>query len=139
MSGKADYSLIIFLAGVLVAGLLVALGASVLIPGQSPIASYGATDNGKTVSVAQGSTFKVVIDENPTTGYSWNETVTPGLTITDSKYIGSNSGLMGAGGKHEYTIEAMGKGTQQLSAIYKRPWEPTTGNEDKYVLNIMVV
>ena len=77
------------------------------------------------------------LDENPTTGFGWNESVTSGLTIVDSKYIPGGN-MPGAGGIHEWTIRADGKGQQQFSAIYRRSWEPITGNESKYVLNLSV-
>jgi inhibitor of cysteine peptidase len=122
----------------LVVGLLFAFGASVLLPPQSVVTTAGAGDNGKTITVNEGATIKVSLDENPTTGYSWNETVTSGLTIAYSEYVSGGSGLMGAGGVHEWTIKATGKGHQQFSAVYKRPWEPTAGNETTYTLDVLV-
>lgn len=128
----------LFMFSLVLVGLLVAFGASMMLPSQSVAATVGAGDNGNMVSVREGSLIKVSLDENPTTGYSWNESVTPGLTIVDSKYVSSGSGLMGAGGVHEWTIKAVGKGQQQFSAIYKRSWEPTTGNETTFTLKISV-
>lgn len=128
----------LFMFSLVLVGLLVAFGASMMLPSQSVAATVGAGDNGNMVSVREGSLIKVSLDENPTTGYSWNETVTAGLTIVDSKYVSSGSGLMGAGGVHEWTIKAVGKGQQQFSAIYKRSWEPIADNETKFTLNISV-
>jgi inhibitor of cysteine peptidase len=138
MSGKAFDSFPLFMFVLLIVGMLVAFGASVLLPAQSVATTAGAGDNGKTITVNEGTTITVSLDENPTTGYSWNETVTSGLTIADSEYVSSGSGLIGAGGVHEWTITATGKGQQQFSAIYKRPWEPTAGNETTYILDILV-
>jgi len=109
-----------------------------MLPSQSVAVSVGAGDNGNMVSMSEGSLIKVSLDENPSTGYSWNESVTPGLTIVDSKYVSSGSGLVGAGGVHEWTIKASGKGEQQFSAIYKRSWEPIADNETTFTLNISV-
>jgi inhibitor of cysteine peptidase len=120
-------------------GLLVAFGASVMLPSGGVASTVGAGDNGKTITVNEGASIKISLDENPTTGYSWNETATSGLSIVDSKYVSSNSGLVGAGGVHEWTIKATGKGMQQFTAIYKRPWEPTAGNETTFTINISVV
>jgi inhibitor of cysteine peptidase len=47
--------------------------------------------------------------------------------------------MPGASGTHEWTIKATGKGQQQFTAVYKRPWEPTTGNETTFTLNVKVV
>lgn len=138
MSEKVFDSLPLFMFILVVAGLLVAFGASVMLPSQSVAVSVGAGDNGNMVSMSEGSLIKVSLDENPSTGYSWNESVTPGLTIVDSKYVSSGSGLVGAGGVHEWTIKASGKGEQQFSAIYKRSWEPIADNETTFTLNISV-
>jgi inhibitor of cysteine peptidase len=131
-------SMPVVLLALALAGVLVAFGASLALPGQSLTAALGIGDNGKTVSVSEGSIIKISLDENPTTGYSWNESVSSGLKIVDSKYTASGSGLMGAGGVHEWTLKAEGKGTQQFSAIYKRPWEPVAGNETSYKLTVSV-
>jgi inhibitor of cysteine peptidase len=131
-------SMPVALLALALAGLLVAFGASLAFPGQSITAAFGIGDNGKTVSVNEGSIVKIALDENPTTGYSWNESASSGLKVLDSQYTASQSGLMGAGGVHEWTIKAEGKGTQQFSAIYKRPWEPVAGNETSYKLTITV-
>jgi inhibitor of cysteine peptidase len=136
MSGKVIDSLPLFMFILVLVGLLVAFGASVMLPSPSVAATAG--DNGKTITVNEGASIKVSLDENPTTGYSWNETVTAGLTVVDSKYVSSGSGMMGAGGVHEWTIKATGKGSQQFSAVYKRPWEPIAGNETAFILNIPV-
>ncbi len=139
MSGKAIDSLPLFMFILVLVGLIVAFGASMMLPSNSVAATAGAGDNGKTITVNEGATIKVSLDENPTTGYSWNETVTSGLTVVDSKYVSSGSGMMGAGGVHEWTIKATGKGQQRFSAVYKRPWEPIAGNETTFTLNISVI
>lgn len=136
MSGKAIDPLPLVMFALVLVGLLFAFGASVMLPSNSVAAFNG--DNGKTITVNEGSLIKINLDENPTTGYSWNETISPGLAIIDSTYISSGSGMMGAGGVHEWTLKATGKGPQQFSAVYKRPWEPIAGNETTFTLNILV-
>lgn len=68
MSGKAIDSLPLFMFSLVLVGLLVAFGASMMLPSQSVAATVGAGDNGKTVSVSEGSLIKVSLDENQTTG-----------------------------------------------------------------------
>lgn len=146
MTEKAMDSMPLVLFGLVIVGILAAFVASVMLPSpgiaasNGAAASYGTADNGKTISIRTGTTFKVILDENPSTGYSWNTTVTSGLKVTDSTYIqGGSPGLAGAGGTHEWTVQATGKGEQQFSAIYKRPWEPTTGSESAFTLKVSVV
>lgn len=112
--------------------------AYALTEGNGTMQSFNQTDTSKTITVKPGETIKIQLDENPTTGYSWAFNVTPGLTIAEDKYHEPDSGLMGAGGVHEWQIKATGAGSQQVSAVYKRSWEPTTGNEDTFVLNIRI-
>lgn len=97
----------------------------------------GETGDITTLTLNKGTVFTIRLDENPTTGYSWNASVTSGLTVLNSTYVSSGSGLMGAGGVHEWKIEAIGTGAQQFNAVYERPWEKL-GNETQYQLIINV-
>jgi inhibitor of cysteine peptidase len=95
---------------------------------------YNESANGTTVAVPLGSTFTVWLQENPTTGYSWNVTVTDGLQITNDTFIPPTSGLIGAGGIHAWEVLTVKNGLQEFSGIYQRPFENVTGNETTYVL-----
>ncbi len=101
--------------------------------------AYSGSDNGKTITVNNGETFTVKLDENPTTGYSWNMTVGNGLHIVSDRYVPNTTHLMGSGGYHEWTIKAVSNGTYKVSGIYKRPWEPVAGNEQRFMLTVKVV
>ncbi len=138
ISGKAFDSLPLVMFILVLVGILVAFAASVMLPSSGVAATANDGDNGKTITLNEGESVKISLDENPTTGYSWNETVTAGLTVVDSEYVSSGSGMAGAGGVHEWTIKAAGKGSQQFTAVYKRPWEPIAGNETTYTLNVTV-
>lgn len=139
MSEKPFGSMPLVMSALVLVGLLIAFGASVMLPSNGVAATVGAGDNGKTITISEGSSIKISLDENPTTGYSWNETVTSGLAVVDSSYISSNSSMVGAGGVREWTVKAAGKGMQQFTAINKRPWEPAAGNETTFTLNVNVV
>jgi inhibitor of cysteine peptidase len=104
----------------------------------SNMQSFNQTDTNKSITARPGETIKVLLDENPTTGYSWVFNVTSGLTIATDTYHEPTGGLLGAGGVHEWQIRATGTGDQQISAVYKRSWEPTFGNETTYTLNIKI-
>ena len=81
----------------------------------------------------------VTLDENIGTGYYWNMTVTPGLTIVSDKYVApiSTNG-MGASGTHVWEIKATAQGPQKISAILKRPTDATRGVESSYTLFLTV-
>ena len=102
--------------------------------------TFTEADNGKTESVTQNSQFSVVLAENPSTGFMWNATLSPGLELlSDYHKDDPSAGRPGAGGTHTWTMVAKEQGDQKFSAIYKRSWEPVTGNETAYSVNIRVV
>lgn len=105
----------------------------------SSMRSFNVTDNGKAFTINSGETFKIVLDENPTTGYAWAINVASGLAIVNDTYFPPSSGLIGAGGRHEWQVKATGTGDQQITGIYRRPWEQTSGNETTYDLTIKIV
>ena len=102
---------------------------------------YNETANGTSVKIPLGSGGLIVrLSENPSTGYSWNATVTSGLTIIDDAYEADpqSQGMVGAGGTHFWIVAGTAEGEQKFSAIYMRPWENVTGSEQTFVLNVLV-
>jgi inhibitor of cysteine peptidase len=114
------------------------LAAAYAFSGSGSMKVFDDRNNTQTITIKNGEIFKVVLDENPSTGYAWIINVTPGLTIVTDTFVPSSSGLAGAGGQHEWQVKATGTGDQQLTGIYKRSWEPTIGNETTYSLNIKI-
>ncbi|MDD1706844.1 MAG: protease inhibitor I42 family protein [Methanoregulaceae archaeon] len=103
---------------------------------------YNESANGSRINVTLGGeTFGIKLNENPTTGYSWNATVTPGLIVVSDGYEPNPEtvGMMGAGGTHNWILRSGNEtGEQQFSAIYMRPWENVTGTEQTFVLFVTV-
>ena len=108
----------------------------------APAENLSVTDaqNGATVTVSQGSFITVSLPENPTTGFRWNMTVTPGLNVVNDTYIPTpvSPGIVGSGGTRTWEITASAKGNQSMSAVYARSWEPVTGNETGFTMNVIV-
>ena len=98
--------------------------------------TFTESDNGKSIALTRGQVIKVQLNENPTTGYRWQPTVSSGIQITDDTYVASTSGRLGAGGIHTWTLKITGTGIQHFSADYKRSWEP--GSEDSYSIQFVV-
>ena len=96
----------------------------------------GMSGNMTTISLDKGTVFTIKLDENPSTGYSWNATMTSGITVLNSTYI-SGGNMPGAGGVHEWNIQVTSTGAQEFNAVYERPWEKF-GNETQYHLIINV-
>jgi predicted secreted protein/putative hemolysin len=101
--------------------------------------TFTEADNGKTENVTQNTQFAVVLAENPSTGFSWNATLSPGLELVSDNYnADASAGRVGAAGTHTWVMVAKVTGDQKFSAIYKRSWEAVTGNETSYSVNIRV-
>jgi Predicted secreted protein len=98
------------------------------------------SQNGSIISVNKGAEITVKLNENPTTGYQWNLTISPGLSLTNDTYLRSDTSgkLMGAGGTRIWELAASGTGTQTLHAVYRRSWEPLTGNETVFDMTVIV-
>ncbi len=101
-------------------------------------AVYNESADGTTITVPLNGTFAVVLAENPTTGYSWNMTVTSGLEIMNDTYLAPDTGLVGAGGSHMWDLKAIASGQQEFSGVYKQPWMNTTANDTTYSLMVNV-
>jgi len=102
--------------------------------------TFTEKDNGTTGKIAAGTRFMVQLDENPTTGYSWNASTSAGLTVLSSEFKENEhaEGMTGVGGIHSWILQASGTGNQTFGAVYGRSWEPVTGNETSYLLNIQI-
>ena len=103
--------------------------------------TFTEADNGKTGDITRNTRFAVVLPENPTTGFMWNATLSSGLVIQSSDYRQDDAptGMVGVGGTRTWVILAKDIGNQKFSAISQRSWEPVTGNETAYSVNIVVV
>jgi len=102
--------------------------------------TFTEADNGKTGDITRNTRFAIVLAENPTTGFMWNATLSPGLELqsTDYRQDDAPTGMVGVGGTRTWVIIAKNIGNQKFSAIYQRSWEQVTGNETAYIVNIMV-
>jgi inhibitor of cysteine peptidase len=96
--------------------------------------------NKATVSVNPGNSITVKLQENPTTGYQWNLTTTPGLLVTSDTYMPSDTTgkLVGSGGTRIWDISVVAQGEQKIEAVYKRSWEPVNGNETSFSMTVIV-
>lgn len=101
--------------------------------------------NGKTIQVKQGDSFCLKLKENPSTGYSWQLSLSKGLNLLSTEYYSPDSSkssqrlIVGAAGLHSWKIKAVAKGKQQVRGIYRRSWETKTGREQTFILNVKVV
>lgn len=90
------------------------------------------------ISLPVGSTTNVSLKENPTTGYSWNVSVTTGLAIVNDSYTSGETRLAGAGGEHSWILKGTETGNQTFTAVYRRPWETPSQDDITYVQHFLV-
>jgi inhibitor of cysteine peptidase len=94
----------------------------------------------KEITVSAGGSFKVSLESNATTGFSWPEQAEIGSTAVveqkDHKYLAPTSDLMGAPGKEVWTFKALTKGTTVIAMEYSRPWEG--GEQAEWTFNLTV-
>ena len=109
--------------------------------GEKKMVTFTEADDGKTQDVTQGTKFAVELKENPTTGYQWNATLSSGLELVSDDYKADAhaEGMTGVGGVHTWVIKAKDTGSQKFSAVEKRSWEATTGNETAFAVTVNVV
>ena len=110
-------------------------------PEGKKMVTFTEKDNGTTVEIAAGSRFAIQLEENPTTGFMWNATTTAGLEILSSDYVENShaAGMTGVGGIRTWVLTTPGPGEPVFTAVYKRSWEPVTGNETAYILTVHAV
>jgi inhibitor of cysteine peptidase len=94
----------------------------------------------KEITVSAGGSFKVSLESNATTGFSWPEQAEIGNTAVveqkDHEYLAPTSDLMGAPGKEVWTFKALKKGTTVIAMQYSRPWEG--GEQAEWTFNLTV-
>jgi predicted secreted protein len=105
---------------------------------------FTADDNGRTFTVSRGQVVLVQLDTNPSTGFGWIPTVSPGISVIKDSYQQSGNNrfstrgpVVGAGGIRTWTLKMTSTGDQQFSAEYKQPWMPGAGHI--YTIHFIVV
>ncbi len=102
-----------------------------------PTIFVNSTSNGDIFTIRANERVLVRLNENPTTGYSWNATVSKDLTVISDTYIAPNSTLVGAGGYHEWILAPESPGTYTFKAVYIRPWEGVSSAADTFSIVIV--
>ncbi len=102
---------------------------------------YAENDAGKAIEARAGTSLIIKLEENPSTGFNWQWTVSPDdLIILDlDQFIPSKTeDTVGVEGLHEYKFKAYKTGDAVIRFDYYQPWEPDN-IEKTYVYSIKVV
>ena len=84
-------------------------------------------DDGRTISLETGDTLHIVLEGNPTTGYTWE------IKSMDATHLRSTgqtytafSNRCGSNGLFTFTFSLASPGQTELQMVYERPWEKET-------------
>ncbi|MCX7125118.1 MAG: protease inhibitor I42 family protein [Gammaproteobacteria bacterium] len=104
------------------------------------------TSNKTPIKTEQNKTFDILLQSNPTTGYSWKWDATKYaknlVTLVSHKYVTpENKKLVGAPGYEvwEFKAKAGNYRVVQVGHIvmeYARPWEKTPGMKKTFIIHI---
>lgn len=85
------------------------------------------SDSLSEVEVAVGDVVEIALEENPSTGYSWELDALPNwLELISDEYVASDSDLVGAPGTRELTFEVVSEDAGILRLEYVRAFDDPT-------------
>jgi predicted secreted protein len=97
------------------------------------------TPESNTIAVAKGSTFRIVLAANPSTGFNWSLKgfSRPGVAqVLGCTFIASTSHLPGAGGTSICRVEATGVGTTTLTLRHARSWTSEGARIQQFIITV---
>jgi inhibitor of cysteine peptidase len=100
-----------------------------------------SADNGVQQSVNVGEEIVIMLDGNPTTGYTWEAKDLDTSMIQQvgsAEFKSSNPGLVGSGGTQTLTFKTLKPGSTSLTIIYHRPWETDVKPLHSFTTTIVV-
>ncbi len=84
--------------------------------------------NDQEYSLNPGQSFAIMLDSNPTTGYTWTASYDEALlSLLAKHYRQEGEGkLIGQGGQDIWRFKALKAGTAEIKMVYSRSWENVT-------------
>jgi inhibitor of cysteine peptidase len=81
---------------------------------------------GRPIDARQGDVIVLELEENPSTGYSWDLAGLPGfVTIAESSHEAAASPRLGAPGLRRFRLLTTATGEGTIEGQLRRPWDPT--------------
>lgn len=93
-------------------------------------------------AVIDNGNLRIVLRENPSTGYSWNYTISNNevLQLVEDEFIQgeANGEIVGAGGTHRWSFRGALEGEARLEFRYYRSWEGegSSVDEREYLIKV---
>ncbi len=99
------------------------------------------SDPAKVIEAGAGRAFVIVLESNPTTGYSWHlagsldKTI---LKVVEIKHSTQKTKKIGAGGKDLWTLQGLQPGEAEAAFEYSRSWEKNVPPVKRAVFTIRI-
>lgn len=97
-------------------------------------------DNGCTISADIGDVVRIVLSENPTTGYTWEKDgqLSSQLKESASEQKKTHKKSLGGAGKRILSYTVIEKGTCTLSLKYWQPWSGEESVSERFKINFEI-
>lgn len=99
---------------------------ALLVAGCAPGGLKEYTSPSQPIELKVGESFMITLESNPTTGYKWESGFDQSLlklVKSEYKQDASKPGMVGVGGREQFTFAGLKAGDAQVKMTYKRPWE----------------
>lgn len=120
----------------------VLLGALVLLVACSPSKEFklDADDKGCQIELKKGQILVIILEANPTTGYTWEiaELKEHVLQQVGEAGFEPESEAIGAQGIQTFRFEAVNVGKTALKLVYRRPWEEDVEPLETFSIKVVV-
>ena len=85
---------------------------------------FDEQSDGSEIDLDVGQEFKVILHENPTTGFRWNPISSgePVCKLLDNAFD-LDGDTIGSGGSHSWLFQALKEGSGMIEFAYSRSWE----------------
>jgi len=102
--------------------------------------TFTEEDDGRSVKLNRGEVFDIMLEGNPTTGYTWQKTEPEDRDILEliEREFKPQSDRIGSPGIQIFHFKAVGKGRTTIRLIYHRPWEKEVQPLREFELRISI-
>lgn len=97
-------------------------------------------DASQPIAVQAGEDFFIALPSNPTTGYTWTQSIADGriAAYEGNVFQPPSSGAIGAGGQQIFIYHANRSGATAIGFAYARPFETNTAPAKSLTFNLTV-
>lgn len=91
---------------------------------------------GQIIYVSAGERFAVVLEGNPSTGYTWQVSADEDYLELLAQEFEPHGQAIGAGGQEVFRFRALCAGQTTITCAYRRPWDRTARDTASFKVEI---